>query len=182
MSHLSTFLSIQWTTHQLFYQFKWPPINFSVNWMDHPSTFLSIQMATHQLFCQFNGPPINFSINSMDHPSNFLSIQWTTHQLFYQFNGPLINVSIKDSLMDCFINLSFVTRDITWFLSFLFSLCNKTTTEKTEFSEVKHSGWSPCFPLRNFCATGRYSRCSCVVPSETNVNMHSKRYCKIDIF
>ena len=100
----------------------------------------------------------------------------------FNFNRPPINFSVKDSLMDCFINLSVVTRDIAWFFSFLFPLCNKTTTVKTVLSEDKPSGWSRCFPVRNFCATGRYSRCSCVVVPETNVKMHSKCYCKIDIF
>ena len=80
------------------------------------------------------------------------------------------------------INLSVLTRDITRFLSFLFSLCNKITTVKTVLSEVKPSGWSPCFPVKNFCTTGRYSKCSCVILSATNVKMHSRCYYKIAIF
>ena len=57
----------------------------------------------------------------------------------FNFNGPLIIFPVKDRLMDCFINLPVLTRDITWFLSFLFSPCNNITTVKTVLSEVKPS-------------------------------------------
>ena len=61
----------------------------------------------------------------------FLWITFIWSIASFNFSGPLIIFSVKNSLMDCFINLSVLTRNITWFLSFLFSPCNNTTTVKS---------------------------------------------------
>ena len=61
----------------------------------------------------------------------FLWITFIWSIASFNFSGPLIIFSVKNSLMDCFINLSVLTRNLTWFLSFLFSPCNNTTTVKS---------------------------------------------------
>ena len=114
----------------------------------------------------------------MDYFYQSENLNYTTHGTlrlhtsiaFFNFNGPYILFFVKDSWMDCFIDLSVLTTDIARLLSFLFSLCNDTTTVKAVLSQVKLSRWSPFFLVRNFCATRRYSRCSYVVLSATNVN------------
>ena len=87
-------------------------------------TFTSLKIWTtlHMVHCVFRRKH-SVLLTSMDHPS-FLS-----------------NIS----LMDCFINLSVLTRDITCFFVFYFSPCNNTTTVKIVLSEVKPSRWSLAF-------------------------------------
>ena len=93
----------------------------------------------------------------MDYSSSFLpKIAWWTALSTSQF--------LQETLYD--------------FLVF-FSL---SVSKNSHSRNSQPSGWSPCFPVRNFSATGRYSRCSYVVLSATNLNMHSRCHCKIIIF